>query len=59
MNEEISDTKAAEKQRGMWIILGVVSALIGLGLWLAGRSKNSNLSADALRKRFFGGSGEG
>ena len=58
MNEKVSDTKAAEKQRGMWIILGVVAALIGLGLWLAGR-KNPNFNAEALRRKFFGGSGKG
>ncbi len=55
----MNETKAAEKQRMMWMILGVVAALIGIGLWLAGRSKNPSLSADALRRRFFGRSRQG
>ena len=59
VNEQPVESKAAEKQRAMWIILGVVAALIGVGMWLAGRSKNPKFSADALRRRFFGESRQG
>lgn len=53
------NSKAKEKQRTMWIVLGIVAALIGLGLWMSGRSKDARFSADALRRRFFGGGGKG
>jgi hypothetical protein len=59
VEEKAVESKAAEKRRAMWIILGIVAALIGVGLWMAGRSKDPRFSAAALRRRFFGGPGQG
>lgn len=59
MEEKAVESKAAEKQRAMWIILGIVAALVGVGLWMAGRSKDSRFSAAALHRRFFGRPGQG
>ena len=59
MSDESVETTAARKQRAMWVILGAIAAVIGLILWLTGRKKDARFSADALRRRFFGGSEEG
>ena len=56
MDESKAGTREAEKKRVMWVILGGLALVIGVALYLVGRSKGPKaFDIDSLRKRFFGG----
>ena len=54
MEPQSPEAKAAEKQRMMWLILGVAAVLVSLGLCLAGRHRDPKLTVAAIRQRLLG-----